>query len=151
MNTTHATTPLQSAPLSAAARRHTATTESAVSLVPFDLERAKAGDPVQTRDGRRFQFVAHRPSAEDVCERVAFRGAKRELLLVSEQGRYLRTGAPSYSDLFMVAEWEPSFQECKAFALAAGVAESILADSHITLVKYAIMHGAVPSSSEVAA
>ncbi|WVH13944.1 hypothetical protein CASP1_00021 [Alcaligenes phage CASP1] len=32
---------------------------------PFDLDRAKAGEPIVTRDGRKARFVAHVPEAED--------------------------------------------------------------------------------------
>jgi len=128
-------------------RKHT------TELIRFDLERAKTGDPVQTRDGRRFGFVTLRPTADDPCERVAFRGVKGEQLLVSERGKYLHTDAPSFSDLYMVAEREPSREDCEAFALAAIGNELLLVESLITLAKYAIMHGAVavPSPSEVAA
>lgn len=32
-------------------------------MKPFDLEAAKRGEPIQTRDGRKARFVAHVPEA----------------------------------------------------------------------------------------
>ena len=40
------------------------------SLKPFNLERAKAGDPIVTCDGRKAKFIAHVPEAKDTAKVV---------------------------------------------------------------------------------
>lgn len=34
-------------------------------MKPFDLEAAKRGEPIRTRDGRSVKFIAHVPEAEE--------------------------------------------------------------------------------------
>jgi hypothetical protein len=41
-------------------------------MKPFDLERAKAGDPIVTRDGREAKFIAYAPKAQLLNEQVVF-------------------------------------------------------------------------------
>lgn len=44
--------------------------ERDMKLKEFNLEEAKAGAPIQTRDGRPAKFIAHVPEAVDDCKIV---------------------------------------------------------------------------------
>ena len=66
-------------------------------MKPFDLEAAKRGEPICTRDGTPVEFVAHLPNAL-AWHRVVFLQSGR-ITTADEQGHY--TGAASVLDLFM--------------------------------------------------
>lgn len=67
-------------------------------MKPFDLEAAKRGEPIQTRDGRPVKFIAHVPEAEEPLRVI--------VLTESSPGFRHEDGAVHYSmgngaDLFM--------------------------------------------------
>ncbi|HDR9003039.1 TPA: hypothetical protein QDA99_006598 [Burkholderia vietnamiensis] len=69
-------------------------------MKPFDLEAAKRGEPIVTRDGRSVVFVAHDPSFTEthrVIVRVEGTGSPRCYL---ESGAYYK-GDTNDLDLFM--------------------------------------------------
>lgn len=68
-------------------------------MKPFNLELAKAGKPIVTRDGRDAQFIAHVPEAYMDERVVVLLGQTIEL--VSEDGMFHPTSGPSSIDLFM--------------------------------------------------
>ena len=71
-------------------------------MKPFDLEAAKAGTPIVTRDGRPAKFIAHVAEAHP---------SQRLVVLIDgvvrmswEDGKYLGRGNPAHvsdNDLFM--------------------------------------------------
>jgi len=69
-------------------------------MKPFDLEAAKRGEPIQTRDGRPVKFIAHVPEATE---------SQRVLVLIDEAvcfrystGSFLSRN-PDRADLFMAS------------------------------------------------
>lgn len=65
---------------------------------PFDLEAAKRGEPIVTRDGRPAKFVAHVPEADDrevVCL------VDGELILFGKCGSFLDKKIQDRMDLLM--------------------------------------------------
>lgn len=72
-------------------------------LKPFDLQKALAGDPVVTRDGRKVLKVAHFPECAGWEVAVHIEGDKN-LTAMPQSGRYLagrgKAGDSEY-DLFM--------------------------------------------------
>lgn len=67
-------------------------------MKPFNLEAAKSGAPIVTRDGREARFIAHVPEANEVERIVALIG--KSLFWYSENGSYL-LDTESNRDLFM--------------------------------------------------
>ncbi len=70
-------------------------------MKPFDLEAAKRGEPIVTRDGRSVVFVAHDPSFTEthrVIVRVEGTGSPR---CYAESGEYYKNYSDDL-DLFMV-------------------------------------------------
>ncbi len=71
-----------------------------MKTLPFDLEKAKAGHPLVTRDGKPATFVMHNPAwRESYRVIVESEGIPRQYC---ESGRYLLT-EPSPKDLFLLA------------------------------------------------
>lgn len=74
---------------------------------PFDLEKAKAGAPLITRDGRPAKFVAHVPEAEEDCRVIVLVGTN--VLFHWENGPHYSRDGNSRHDLFMaprnVVKW----------------------------------------------
>ena len=68
-------------------------------MKPFDLEAAKRGEPLVTRDGRSAIFVAHLPECNPRCRVIARVG--EEAHMFGEDGRTLRDGVIYHDDLFM--------------------------------------------------
>lgn len=66
---------------------------------PFDLEAAKRGAPLVTRDGRKARFVAHVPEAIDEARVVAFIEGGSNVVSYYESGKY--DGLHRGADLFM--------------------------------------------------
>ena len=69
-------------------------------MKPFDLEAAKRGEPIVTRDGRPVRFVAHVPEAELSERVVVFATGNIGPTTHGENGAFLRNG-PTDNDLFM--------------------------------------------------
>ncbi|SDV49237.1 hypothetical protein [Chitinasiproducens palmae] len=72
---------------------------------PFDLTRFMAGDLAETDSGAKVRFVAHVPEADStqrVVGLIFYWGGAKEILVVSEEGKFgrYREGANSL-DLFM--------------------------------------------------
>lgn len=67
---------------------------------PFDLEAAKRGEPIITRDGREAKFIAHVPEAKEEHRVIVL--VERNPLPAHETGEYfdIRVGE-SKNDLFM--------------------------------------------------
>lgn len=74
---------------------------------PFDLERAKAGDPIITRDGRKVRFLAHVPEARIVgCKIVVLVEGDERPSFYPENG-CVHLGASVPADLLMAPEEKP--------------------------------------------
>ncbi|MFT4118711.1 hypothetical protein [Bradyrhizobium sp.] len=56
--------------------------------IPFDLEAAKRGDALVTRDGRKARFIAHTPEAREPSRVVAFVEGAPNITTYAENGRY---------------------------------------------------------------
>lgn len=56
---------------------------------PFDLARAKAGEPIVTRDGRKVRFLAHAPELEDLNRVVVAIEGDRSAESFYENGCYI--------------------------------------------------------------
>lgn len=70
---------------------------------PFDLDAAKAGKPIVTRDGRQVKFVAHVPDAIPQNRLVTLVG--KHLYIHFDDGRINgEEGRDSDSDLLMQSE-----------------------------------------------
>jgi len=68
-------------------------------MKPFDLEAAKRGEPIQTRDGRPVKFIAHVPEARE-GDRVVM--LFEDVVLASgESGHFYLSKEPHHYDLFM--------------------------------------------------
>jgi len=70
-------------------------------MKPFNLEEAKAGKPLVTRDGRSAKFIAHLPSALSNWQVVAYVSNAGAVASYNEAG--LCNGANTI-DLFMASE-----------------------------------------------
>lgn len=70
-------------------------------MKPFNLEAAKNGAPIITRDGRPAKFVGHFPeNVED--QRVAF-VCSGQIKVATEQGKFWSDRSGSELDLFMAS------------------------------------------------
>lgn len=69
-------------------------------MKPFDLEAAKRGKPIQTRDGRSVRFVGHVPEASENYRVVAFVAGETYVQLYADDGKYV-LGVETRHDLFM--------------------------------------------------
>lgn len=72
-------------------------------MKPFNLEAAKAGKPLITRDGRRAKFLAHVPEATESHQVVIFVEGGRRPNGYYENGSYLEDEEAD-TDLFMAPE-----------------------------------------------
>lgn len=73
---------------------------------PFNLEQAKAGKALITREGRICTFIAHVPEerCED-CRIIIFDTENKTILMVSEEGKYWPGDAmPNDNDVMMQSE-----------------------------------------------
>lgn len=68
---------------------------------PFDLQKAMAGEPVVTRDGRSYKFGAYNPEADKGFELIGWISGIGKLHYSS--GKY-RSSYETDSDLFMAAK-----------------------------------------------
>lgn len=72
-----------------------------MKMFPFDLEKAKAGHPICTRDGREVQFVIHATNACD-SHKVVIMEPNGEIFCCYENGLFSSSGQSS-DDLFLIA------------------------------------------------
>lgn len=68
-------------------------------MKPFDLEAAKRGEPIQTRDGREAKFIAHVTEAEAISRVVFLCG--RSIYSSCEDGTYYGRAQETAMDPFM--------------------------------------------------
>lgn len=68
-------------------------------MKPFDLEAAKRGDPIMTRDGRPVKFIAHVPYARE-GDRVVML-FEDVVLWLGKSGHFYLSKEPHHYDLFM--------------------------------------------------
>ena len=68
-------------------------------MKPFNLEAAKAGAPMVTRDGQPVKFIAHVEEAHPTQRLLVLFG--EDVYMTFEDGRRLGSGAESGFDLFM--------------------------------------------------
>lgn len=68
-------------------------------MKPFDLEAAKRGEPIVTRDGRKAKFVAHVPEAYEAYSVIVFIEGNPATVSYSTRGTY--TKEDHECDLFM--------------------------------------------------
>jgi hypothetical protein len=71
-------------------------------MKPFDLEAAKVGSKLVTRDGRAVRFVAHLPECDDFYRVIAFISGDNAGSAFSERGRFC--AHEDEQDLFMASE-----------------------------------------------
>lgn len=69
-------------------------------MKPFDLEAAKRGEPIQTRDGRKARFIAHVPECHQLHRVLALVDGETFVQAFTEAGRYAKRD-DSAEDLFM--------------------------------------------------
>lgn len=75
-------------------------TALANELIPFDLETAKAGAALVTRDGRKVRFLAHVPEALSSCRVLAYIELESGAREFTESGK-AKPHTGEASDLFM--------------------------------------------------
>jgi len=68
-------------------------------MKPFDLEAAKRGEPIVTRDGCKAKFIAHVPEAESLFKLAVL--IDGEIFIFAEAGNYWSDKKDSTLDLFM--------------------------------------------------
>jgi len=69
-------------------------------MKPFSLERAKAGDPIQTRNGRKAKFITHVTGLKSENRLIVAVGERDALTSYFEDGRFYSDQEGSL-DLFM--------------------------------------------------
>ena len=69
----------------------------------FDLEAAKRGDPIVTRDGSEAKFIAHVPELREMCRVLYTTPNSLSARCCSESGRHYPVGE-SFYDLFMASK-----------------------------------------------
>jgi hypothetical protein len=73
-------------------------------MKPFDLDRAKSGEPIVTRDGRSVAEFHHFESLRDSDASPCFAVVGKIGYWFKEDGGYFASGHPSNHDLFMAHE-----------------------------------------------
>ncbi len=71
-------------------------------MKPFNLEEAKAGKPIVTRDGRKAKFIAHVPEAGEPYRLIALVDGNRSPSAYCDDGRPY--SPQNHHDLFMAEE-----------------------------------------------
>lgn len=69
-------------------------------MKPFNLEAAKSGAPIVTRDGREARFIAHVPEFDEEYRVIVQISDRQNAVSFCENGR-LYAGAEDKDDLFM--------------------------------------------------
>lgn len=90
-------------------------------MKPFDLEAAKRGEPIVTRDGRKARFVAHIPEAPDAHKVIAFIEDGLPETFSSEGIFHIASGKTSL-DLFMAP---PPMRSIKGYEYPEPVREPL--------------------------
>lgn len=75
---------------------------------PFDLEAAKAGEPLVTRDGRKARLLAHVPEFEEEHRVIFAIEGEGHAMSYSESGVYVHDEASDF-DLFMAPKTRTVF------------------------------------------
>lgn len=70
-------------------------------MKPFDLEAAKRGEPLITRDGRPAKFVAYVPEADGSHCVVVFIDGTKIPMILTKSGKFYDTDVENGADLFM--------------------------------------------------
>lgn len=78
--------------------------EPAVALKPFDLEKAKEGAPLITRDGRKARFVAHVPEANAANRLIVYIEGMFHAQSCFANGRHNPTEHDSEYDVFIAVK-----------------------------------------------
>lgn len=75
-------------------------------MKPFDLEEAKAGKPVCTRDGRKVEIISfeHPIKGYPILAKVFFGKDDYEEFTFTESGTFFVAGKESEADLMMVED-----------------------------------------------
>ena len=73
-------------------------------MKPFDLEAAKAGAPLVTRDGRKAKFIAYVPECNEDSRVVILVDGDGYVSDYAESGNYYEDDCKSGNDLFMCEE-----------------------------------------------
>jgi len=85
-------------------------------MKPFDLEAAKRGEPIVTRDGREAKFIAHVPEANEIQKIVV--SVDKGLISLRQNGRTWKD-TDTRSDLFMAPKkrtvWVNLYSDGEAF------------------------------------
>lgn len=68
---------------------------------PFDLEKAKAGHPLVTRDGRPAKFITHLPECSTNSKIVALIAGNDSVTTFAETGQLCKGGLEYKGDLFL--------------------------------------------------
>lgn len=92
-------------------------------MKPFDLQKAMAGDPLVTRDGRAARFIVYVPELDKNCRVIVRVNDDPRVKDFSEEGRYWGESAPSPLDLFMAPKkrtvwlnfWKDNGLKCTVF------------------------------------
>lgn len=71
-------------------------------MKPFDLEAAKRGELIVTRNGRNAKFVAHVPECDSLSRVYAFIEGNKVVNAYNEAGEYI-PGGGALCDLFMAS------------------------------------------------
>lgn len=82
--------------------------EKKYRLEPFDLERAKAGEPVCTRDGKDVRILCYDRN-KDFYPIVALMGSDESLMTYTSNGKYNKAVESSNTDLMMKVETKEPF------------------------------------------
>lgn len=72
-------------------------------MKPFDLDKAKSGHPLITRDGRKAKFIAHVPECDNRYKVLGYVDGFALIDSYTEQGTVLYN-EPHSRDLFLTAE-----------------------------------------------
>lgn len=120
---------------------------------PFDLEAAKAGAPLVTRDGRSVRFVGHVPEARSDCRVLVFIDGESETREFPESGVSRPQAGPS-RDLFMAPPakrtvWVNTFKEpTRGGVVQMTFASEDAAKSHAIGAQSPLSSVAVPKEME---
>lgn len=88
-------------------------------LKPFDLEAAKRGEPIITRDGEKVYFIAHVPELSESYRVVTRIEGEASPYCVSESGRYFSRETETPFDLFMAPRKRTMYVNIYEFPLAS--------------------------------
>ena len=86
-------------------------------MKPFDLEAAKRGEPIVTREGYKVEFIAHVPNARSSNQVVCLHGV--QVLTHDESGKCGSYNGESSLDIFMAPKkrtvWVNLYSDGEAF------------------------------------